>query len=62
MWHRYKEAFDDSEYVATMPDEDDDDDDESPAESEWGAPQSVGGSDSDTESASGSRAGKRRRK
>ena len=35
--YRYKEAFDDSEYVSTMPDDDGDDDD-SPVESEWGAP------------------------
>ena len=41
---RYKEAFDDSEYVSTMPDEESDDD--SPAESEWGVPAPA---DSDSE-------------
>jgi hypothetical protein len=56
---RYKEAFDDSEYVATMPDDDDDDEDGSPAESEWGA--SRGGGESDSESAASNRAGKGRK-
>ena len=50
---RYKEAFDDSEYVATMPDEDGDDDD-SPVESEWGVP-AAGEGDSDVEAASRAR-------
>jgi hypothetical protein len=46
---RYKEAFDDSEFVSTMPYEDDNDDD-SLAESEWGAP-AAGDDESDVESA-----------